>query len=274
MKILSIQDISCYGQCSLTVALPVLSCYGHETVILPSAILSTHTGGFTGFTVHDLTDEMPKIINHWKKEGIKFDAIYTGYIGDPRQFDYILDIKENMLKEGGLFFVDPAMADHGKMYYGLGEKIVEGMKKLCKEADYILPNITEACFLTKTEYKEVQDEAFIKTLLTRLYNLTGKTVILTGYEKGDKLGAISYDGKEEVRVLKTRENPSYHGTGDIFSSVIIGNILNGKNMEETLDDACTFIVESIKATKDDKEHGYGVKFEKVLAKKYGSCKDK
>lgn len=270
MKILTVQDISCYGQCSTTVALPVLSCYGHETVILPSAILSTHTGGFTGFTVHDLTDEMPKIIKHWQNENIKFDALYTGYIGDPRQFDYILNIKDNMMNDKGLFFVDPAMADHGKMYYGLGEEIVNGMRRMCSVADYILPNITEACFLTNTPYQEVQDEAFIDTLLKKLYNLGAKNVILTGYEVKNQLGAVAYDGKNKTIVLKKREYPSYHGTGDIFSSVIIGNLLNNKSMEDTLEDATSFIVKAIRATKDDKEHGYGVKYETILKEKYGN----
>ena len=267
MKILTVQDISCYGQCSTTVALPVLSSYGHETVILPSAILSTHTGGFTGFTVLDLTEEMPKIINHWQKENIKFDALYTGYIGDSRQFDYILDIKDKMMNKNGLFFVDPAMADHGKMYYGLGEDIVEGMRRMCRCADYILPNITEACFLTNTKYQEKQDDKFINELLEKLYQLGAKNVILTGCEEGNMLGAIAYNGKDKVKVMKERQYPSYHGTGDIFSSVIIGNILNNKSLYETLDDATSFIVDSIIATKQDKEHGYGVKFEEVLKNK-------
>ena len=268
MKILTVQDISCYGQCSTTVALPVLSCYGHETVILPSAILSTHTGGFTGFTVLDLTEEMPKIMKHWEKENIKFDALYTGYIGDARQFDYILDIKNKMMNDKGLFFVDPAMADHGKMYYGLGDTIVDGMRRMCMQADYILPNITEACFLTGVEYKEKQDDKFINELLDKLFKLGAKNVILTGVEEDDELGAIAYDGKEKVKVMKKRQYPSYHGTGDIFSSVIIGNILNGKSLYETLDDATSFIVEAIKETKEDKEHNYGVKYEQVLKKRH------
>ncbi len=268
MKILTVQDISCYGQCSTTVALPVLSAYGHETVILPSAILSTHTApGFEGFTVLDLTEEMPKIINHWENTGIKFDGLYTGYIGDARQFDYILKIKNEMMNKGGKFFVDPAMADHGKMYWGLGETIVNGMRRMCQVADYILPNITEACFLTDTPYQEEQTEEFINTLLERLLSLGCKNVILTGYETGAKLGAIAYNGKDKVVVLKDKQEPSYHGTGDIFSSVIIGNLLNGKSLYETLDDATDFIVESIKKTKDDESHWYGVKYEEVLKEK-------
>ena len=132
-KLLTIQDISCYGQCSITVALPILSHYGIETAILPSAVLSTHTGGFKNFTVHDLTSEMPKIINHWIDENIRFDCIYTGYIGNRIQFDYILDNKDRLLNENGLFIVDPAMADNGKMYYGLDEFIVLGMRKMCSK---------------------------------------------------------------------------------------------------------------------------------------------
>lgn len=268
MKLLTVQDISCYGQCSTTVALPVLSAYGHETAILPSAILSTHTApGFSGFTVLDLTDEMPKIIKHWEDTGIKFDGLYTGYIGDARQFDYILKIKSELMNKNGQFFVDPAMADHGKMYWGLGETIVQGMRKICSVADYILPNITEACFLTNTPYQEEHTDEFINALLERLLALGCKNVILTGYEKDGKLGAIAYDGKEKVVVLKERQYPSYHGTGDIFSSVIIGNLLNGKSLYDTLDDATDFIVKSIQKTKGDESHWYGVKYEEVLAER-------
>lgn len=261
-KLLTIQDISCYGQCSITVALPVLSANGIETAILPSAILSTHTGGFKGFTVHDLTEEMPKIINHWVSEGIKFDCIYTGYIGDARQFDYILECKDKLLKEDGLFVVDPAMADNGLMYYGLGKDIVNGMKKICSVADYIIPNITEACFLTDTPYENVDTSS----LLNKLYRLGAKNVILTGVSKDNLLGASAFDGKNITTCLKVKEEKCYHGTGDIFSSIIIANILNGKSMEETLDKATDFIIDSIKATKDDPTHNYGVKFEDVLNK--------
>ena len=140
MKVLSVQDVSCYGQCSLTVALPILSSYGIETVILPSAILSTHTSGFKDFTCLDLTLEMPKIINHWINEKIQVDAIYTGYIGDCRQFDYILECKNKLLVNDGLFIVDPAMADYGKLYPALSLDIVEGMKRISSIADYIIPN--------------------------------------------------------------------------------------------------------------------------------------
>ena len=268
MKVLSIQDISCYGQCSLTVTLPILSSYGVETVILPSAILSTHTCGFKDFTVLDLTDEMSNIINHWVKENIEVDAIYTGYIGDERQFDYVLVCKEKLLKNNGLLIVDPAMADHGKLYPALNEKIILGMKKICKVADYIIPNITEACFLTNNEYKEEYDEAYIRKILNDLYLMGAKKIILTGvsYEK-DKIGAVYYNGHNCCSYFSNKISTSYHGTGDIFSSVIVGNIMNNVDIYDNLTDAVEFIIECILNTVNDGSHRYGVKFEEVLYKK-------
>ena len=266
-KVLTIQDISCYGGCSTTVALPILSAFGIETAILPSAILSTYTAGFKNFTVLDLTDEMPKIINHWIEEGIKFDAIYTGYIGDVRQFDYILECKDKLLNEGGLFIVDPAMADNGKLYPALNDDIVEGMKRIVSQADYILPNITEACFLTGDKYQEEQDDYFVNELIADLYRMGAKHVILTGVSDGpDSLGAVSYDGLTKTTILKEWVEKSYHGTGDIFSSIVVANILNGVDIKTNLDMATDFIIDSIYNTIDDDNHPYGVKYEPILKK--------
>ena len=266
-KILTIQDISCYGSCSITVALPVLASLGVETAILPSAILSTHTAGFKNFTVLDLTEEMPKIIAHWISEGIKFDAIYTGYIGDVRQFDYILECKDKLLNEGGLFIVDPAMADHGKLYPALNEDIIQGMKKICAQADYVIPNITEACFLTNTTYSTDLTNEYVEELLTKLIDLGAKNVILTSVLGENKIGATYFNGKERVTVLKEIQEISYHGTGDIFSRVVIGYLMNNYSIEDTLDKATNFIIDSINATKDDLNHNYAVKFEDVLKRK-------
>lgn len=265
MKILSVQDISCYGQCSLTVALPILSSYGHETIILPSSILSTHTSGFKDFTVLDLTDEMPKIVNHWIKENIEVDAIYTGYIGDENQFKLILECKDKLLKDQGLFIVDPVLGDQGKLYPALNNNIVLEMKKICKVADYIIPNITEACFLTNNNYLEEYSEDYIEKLLEDLLKLGTKNVILTGvsYEK-NKIGAIYYNGKEKIEYYSSKMPMSYHGTGDIFSSVIVGNLLNKVDIYENLKDSVEFIISCIQETMNDRNHGYGVKFEKVL----------
>ncbi len=267
-KIVSIQDISCYGQCSLTVALPVLSARGVETAILPSGILSTHTGGFTGFTVLDLTDEMPKIVDHWIKEGIQFDAIYTGYIGDTRQFDLINEKKSQILKPDGMLIVDPAMADHGKLYPALNEDIVEGMRKIVRSADLILPNLTEACFLLDREYKEHFTREEVLEMLHALASMGAQQVVITGvsFMEG-KLGAIALDSMtDSLTEYYAEEQPkSYHGTGDIFSSVFIADWLNGKSMYECLEDSCEFIVKCIKKTMPHEDHGYGVMFESVLA---------
>ena len=141
-KVLTIQDISCMGQCSLTVALPIISACGVETIILPSAVLSTHTGGFTGYTFRDLTEDIPGIMDHWEKENISFDCLYTGYLGSITQIEYVYDLKKRVVKEDGLLIVDPAMADNGSLYYGFDDAFVAQMAKLCGSADIILPNIT------------------------------------------------------------------------------------------------------------------------------------
>lgn len=266
-KIVTVQDISCYGQCSITVALPVLSAYGIETAILPSAILSNHTGGFKGFTVLDLTEEMPKIVRQWEVEGITYDAIYTGYIGDARQFEIIKNTRK-LLNPGGLFIVDPAMADHGKLYVALNQTIVEGMRTIVSEADVILPNLTEAAFLLDRPYKESYTEAEIDEMLRALCEMGAKTSIITGvsFEEG-RLGAVSYNsqtGKKASYFARWMEK-SYHGTGDVFSSVVVANILRGNSMEDTLKDACEFVVRCIEKTMPDPDHTYGVKFEDVLA---------
>ena len=144
-RILTIQDISCLGQCSMTVALPILSACGQETVILPSAVLSTHTGGFTKPHIRDLTEDLPGIQAHWLREGIRFDAIYTGYLGSIRQIGMVADMMDTLPVPGGKIIVDPAMADHGKLYSGFDAAYVEAMKALCAKADVLLPNLTEAC---------------------------------------------------------------------------------------------------------------------------------
>lgn len=265
-RIVSVQDISCLGQCSLTAALPVLSAFGVETAILPSAILSTHTGGFKNFTVHDLTDEMPKIIAHWKSEKIDFDAVYTGYIGDARQFDIILGMR-SMLRDGGLLIVDPAMADNGRLYPALGNDIVEGMRRLVSAADVILPNLTEAAFLLGRDYKAEHKRADIEEMLGALCAMGPRYSIITGvsFEEG-KIGAACRDklSGETVYYFTPRISKNYHGTGDIFSSAAVAEIVRGGSMEQALKRACEFTLAAIRATVNDESHVYGVHFEDVL----------
>ena len=264
-RILTIQDVSCVGQCSMTVALPILSACGQETAILPSAVLSTHTGGFKGFTFRDLADDMPGIRRHWESEKLTFDAIYTGYLGGVKQVDYTLDILASCLAPGGRTVVDPAMADHGRLYYGFDEAYVAAMRRLCAAADVILPNVTEACFLTGTEYRETYDEAYIAALLDRLLALGAGSVLMTGVGYApDETGVLLFDGKTADHYRHVRLDKSYHGTGDVYASAFTGAWLSGRTPNEAARIAADYTVDCIRTTMADPAHWYGVKFEAAL----------
>lgn len=264
-RVLTVQDISCLGQCSMTVAMPILSACGMETCILPSAVLSTHTGGFKGFTVRDLTDDFPGITEHWKREGIAFDAIYTGYLGNLRQVDYVKTIIDELLTDGAAVIIDPAMADNGKLYYGFDDSYVKKMGELCAKADIVLPNVTEACFLTGAEYKESYDEAYVAQLVEKLLALGAKGVVLTGvsYEAGSTGVLVCVDGKTEY-YRHDRIPQSFHGTGDVYSSAFTGMLMNGYECYEAAKIAADFTVRAIENTVGDADHWYGVKFEPCL----------
>ncbi len=266
-RILTIQDISCVGQCSLTVALPIISACGIETSVLPSSVLSTHTAGFSGYTFTDLTDDMPAIKEHWLKENIEFDALYTGYLGSTKQIQYVLDIKNATLKEGALFVVDPAMADNGKLYPGFNDEFVEHMKNLCAQADYIVPNLTEACLLTDTEYKENYDKEYIDAIVDRLLDMGTKCVVFTGVSYKEGMTGVLVCTKDSRDYYEhTFLSNSCHGTGDIYSSSFVGALLNGKSSFESAKIAADYTVECIKETAKDKDHWYGARFEPVLYK--------
>ncbi len=265
-RILTIQDISCVGQCSLTVALPILSACGHETAILPSAVLSTHTYGFQGFTVRDISSDMPAIRQHWEKENIFFDAIYTGYLGSQEQMAYIADIFRSRKGEKGKIIVDPAMGDHGNLYFGFDLPYAKAMAKLCALADIILPNVTEACYMTDHPYKEEYDRAYIEELLVKLHALGCPCVVLTGigFEPGTTGVLVSNQGKVEYYCHKKLPQ-NFHGTGDVFSSSFVGSLMQGKSLIEASRIAADFTVRAMEATIGDDKHWYGVKFETVLS---------
>lgn len=266
-KILTIQDISCVGQCSLTVALPIISACGVEASVLPSAVLSTHTAGFSGFTFRDLADDMPSIREHWEKENIKFDAVYTGYLGSINQVDYVLDIFSSTAKSGAALIVDPAMADNGKLYPIFDMEYVNAMKRLCAKADYLLPNITEACFLTGTEYKTEYTKEYIDLLLERLVALGCKNVILTGVSyKTDKTGVVVYQNGEYSYYEHTLLPNSCHGTGDIYASAFVGALMNEKSAFDAAKIAADYTIECIKETQAHENHWYGAAFEPCLYK--------
>ncbi len=264
-RILTIQDISCFGQCSLTVALPILSACGVETVIIPSAVLSTHTGGFSGFTFRDLSDDIPAISAHWQKEGIDFDAIYTGYLGSLKQIDMVKDIFAKHTRKNGVKIVDPAMADNGKLYYGFDQAYADAMATLCKEADLILPNITEACFMTGFEYKESYDEAYVTSLLQALEAQGMKNVILTGVSYSPEATGVTVKIGGSVQHYSHKKIPKgSHGTGDVFASAFSGALLNGKSEYESAIIAAEYTLRCIENTLGDEAHRYGVKFETAI----------
>ena len=266
-RILTIQDISCVGQCSLTVALPIISACGIETAILPSAVLSTHTSGFSGYTFRDLTDDMPAIKAHWEKENISFDALYTGYLGSAQQVDHVLDIAASRLRGGAKLIVDPAMADNGKLYPGFDAAFVESMKKLCAKADYLLPNITEACLLTGVEYRTEYDRAYIDQIIEKLSALGCANIILTGisYTPGRTGSVVVVNGEYSYYEHELLPN-GCHGTGDVYASAFVGALVRGKSPYESAKIASDYTVECIKATAEEDNHWYGAKFEPVLGK--------
>lgn len=272
-RILTIQDISCVGQCSLTVALPILSACGLETAILPSAVLSTHSVGFRDFTFRDLTEDIPAIQHHWQQEGIRFQAVYTGYLGSARQIEMVQDICQNLLVPGGKKIVDPAMADRGELYPVFDMDFVQEMKKLVGEGDIVLPNITEASLLTDTEYREEYDEEYICGLVDGLHRLGAGTVVLTG---------VSYDAHSTGVLVSEQGKKTYyrhelldrgcHGTGDVYASSFVGAYMHGKTVPEAARIAADYTLSCIKNTLDDPEHWYGVKFEPVLGELIAALK--
>ena len=274
-KILTIQDISCYGQCSITVALPIVSAFGIETAILPSAVLSTHTAGFEGFTVRDLTEDLPEIRKHWESEEIYFDAIYTGFIASAEQLDYIKDIIDSRLKPGGLVFVDPAMADHGEFYNGFDQEFADKMGELCKLGDFILPNTTEACYLLHRPWKEEFTKEEMLEIANELSEFTKKYVILKGdTHKENELGMIVLNKQDFTTEFVFNDKVDYvsHGTGDVFASAFVGSTMVGKSPTQAAKIAGEFTKRAIEKTVGDESHKYGVKFEQVIPELYDLLK--
>lgn len=266
-KILTIQDLSCFGQCSITVALPVVSAFGIETAVLPSAVLSTHTSGFTDYTVRDLTDDLPDIRKHWESEGIYFDAVYTGFIASAEQMDYIKDIIDSRLKDGGNVFVDPAMADFGEFYNGFDQDFADRMGELCKLGDYILPNTTEACFILHRPWKEHFTKEEMIEMAEELQNFTKRYVILKGYQNdSNEMGMIVLDKKTSSIEIVYNDRIDYvsHGTGDVFASSFVGSVMVGKSPVQAAKIAGEFTKKAVEKTIGDKNHNYGVKFEQVI----------
>ena len=262
-RLLTIQDVSCVGQCSATVALPLVSACGVECAVLPSAVLSNHTGGFPSWTFRDLTDEMPRVEAEWVKQGIRFDAFYTGYVCGP-QIDPILSIMDSCAAPGALRIVDPAMADNGKLYAGFGPDFPAQMARLCKGADFVLPNLTEAAFLLGREpVLDGYDRAFVEDTVAGLHALGAKNVVLTGVSFDPALlGTAVSDGSTVRYDFNPRLARMAHGTGDVVASVFAGAVLRGLDALEAAALAADVVCAAIEATPDS--HWYGVSFERAI----------
>ena len=267
-RVLSIQDISCVGKCSLTVALPIISAAGIETAILPTAVLSTHTA-FSRFTFRDLTDDIQTITDHWLEEKIVFDGVATGYLGSFRQIELVEKIFADFYHDGMLRFVDPAMGDNGKLYVGFDEAFAKRMGELCGKADIIVPNLTEAAFMLGEKYMESGYSADdIKALLKRLCALGCPVAAVTGVSlEPGKCGVMAYDSRTDnyCEYYSERIPTSFHGTGDVFSSACFAALMRGKSLEKALEIAVEFTVESIRQTISYEGHNwYGVDFESAF----------
>jgi len=268
-RVITIQDISCVGRCSLTVALPIISAAGIETSILPTAILSTHTGGFEGYTFRDLTDDIDPIVAHWQNLNLQAAAVYTGYLGSKQQQQLIKDIFTAYKDKGSLIFVDPAMADNGRLYPAFDMDFALGMRGLCSMADLIAPNLTEATLMLEREYvAEGYDQTYIEDLLHRLSDLGPGQVVLTGVSFAPGLiGAAAFSGATGSIDYYFTERIAgyYHGTGDIYSSTLISAIVNGRSLAEAIRIACDFTYAAISRTfQAGTDVKYGVDFEHGL----------
>lgn len=261
-RILTVQDISCVGQCSMTVAMPILSACGHETCILPTALLSTHTGGFGKPAVVHFDGALDGMWKHWLDQGITFDAILVGYLGSICAIETAGKILDYLLAPGGLAIVDPAMADHGKLYSGFDDAYLQAMKNLCQKADILLPNLTEAAMLTDGEYREDADLAYASRIVR---GLSAPNVILTGVSAGaGETGILVRRGSEITHHPHRRIGKSFHGTGDIFAACFTGALLRGKTMERSVEIAGEYICRCLEETCANPAHWYGVKFETKL----------
>lgn len=267
-RIVTIQDISCVGKCSLTVALPIISAMGVECAVLPTAVLSTHTM-FPDFTFRDLTDDIRPIAAHWQAEKIGFDAIYTGYLGSFEQLKLISEFIDNFKTPGTLVFIDPVMADNGKLYAGFTPEFARAMAGLCGRADVIVPNLTEAAFLLDLPYQAGgYDENYIRERLKRLAGLGARSVVLTGVSfRPDELGVMGYHAEKDefFSYFHRKIEVSFHGTGDIFSSTAVGALMRGFSLERALALAADYTVDCIEGTMNSPGHAwYGVEFEPAI----------
>lgn len=266
----AIHDISGLGKCSLTAALPVLSAAGISVGVLPTAVLSTQTGGLNNYTYRDLTCDMRGIMSHWQSLNIKFDAVYSGFLGSAEQIDIVSDFLEIFRHKNCLFLCDPAMADNGKLYNTFDIRFAEMMKILCRKADILVPNMTEAAFLLDCPYVEPPySDDFVRDIVRRLaLQYKAENIVLTGVElNGSGIGVAAYNRKTDTVSFSFRPKIDgiFHSTGDLFSSALLGAMLNGFDINTSADIAIDFTVSAIlKTVENGGDSRFGLAFEKCL----------
>ncbi len=268
-KVVTVQDISCVGKCSCTAALPIISSCKIETLLLPTALLSAHTDGFGDNTFLDLTEEMKKIISHWKTINLSFDGIYSGYLGKTEQIEIVSSFIDHFKKDNTLIVIDPVMGDGGRLYKYFEEGFISAMRGLCQKADVITPNTTEACMLTDTPFFEQYDEKRVEKLFSDLYLLGAKNIVITGVRfDDDTIGYVYADEKRDIKVIKEpyHKNVRFAGTGDVFASALTGFALNGSSFSCAVQKAAEFTEKCIDKTDDrSKSFYYGLNFEDCLS---------
>lgn len=267
-QVLAIHDLSCVGRCSLTVALPVLSAVGLHVSVLPTALLSTHTGEFTGYTNLDLTQEMAKIYAHFQTLPLRFDGLYSGFLGSWEQLALVEDVFAHYRRADTLLLVDPVMADHGKLYATYTETLARDMGRLCRQADVIVPNLTEAAILLEASYREQPSFPQVEAMLRALHKRYGcRQAVITGILRDGLLGAAAYDAQRDC-VFFHGQPPMEHvfyGTGDVLASALLAGLMRGRSLSQATTLAVDFTYQSMLHTLDNGlPLRYGVAFEQAL----------
>ena len=268
-KVLAINDISCVGRCALTVAQPIISATGLECSVLPTALLSTHPAGFNDFCSFDLSEQINEITNNFEKNQIKFSGVYSGFLGSSTQIETVKRLVTNSKENDGIFLLDPVMADAGKLYKIISPDMLDKMKKLCEIADIIVPNLSEAVFLSNSEYIESNyTEEYLQEISRKLVKLGAKNIVITGISlKQNEIGAYYYNSEKNdfKYIFEKKINGSFHGTGDIFSSVLISCLVKKISLEKSIEIACKYINFCIEETVClGLESRFGLAFERKL----------
>ena len=248
-RVAAIHDLSCFGRCALTVIIPTLSAMGIQVIPVPTCLLSSHTGGFTDLHFEDLEPSMHKIADHFDRLNLRFDAIYTGFLGSASQISAVRAFIDRFADENTLVFVDPVMGDDGELYSTYTPELMRGMSKLCHGADIITPNLTEACFLTDTPYRDTdlmserQIRDFTAELCKKLEATGAKKTVITGIPNGNNKLYVCGDGLGEgtptlYGIDRVRKN--YPGTGDLFACVLLGCLLRGDAFGDAITTSADF----------------------------------